>query len=93
MIKMVITEAKRHGKSVTICGEISSNPVFVGLLLGLGVDQLSCSPRYIPIVKRTIRQTSLLSAYELASRVLRLNSAMEVSQTLLEAYNNLTKRG
>lgn len=87
MIKMVNTEAKRHGKSVTICGEIASNPLFVPLLLGLGVDQLSCSPRYIPIVKRAIRQTSLLSAYELAGRVLRLNSTMEVSQALLEAYN------
>ncbi|MBI2810450.1 MAG: phosphoenolpyruvate--protein phosphotransferase, partial [Candidatus Melainabacteria bacterium] len=45
MIKMVNTEAKRQGKSVTICGEIASNPLFVPLLLGLGVDQLSCSPR------------------------------------------------
>jgi phosphoenolpyruvate-protein phosphotransferase (PTS system enzyme I) len=88
MIKMVNTEAKRHGKSVTICGEIASNPLFVPLLLGLGVDQLSCSPRYIPIVKRAIRQMNLLSAYELAGRVLRLNSTTEVSQVLLEAYNH-----
>lgn len=88
MIKMVNTEAKRHGKNVTICGEIASNPLFVPLLLGLGVDQLSCSPRYIPIVKRAIRQTSLISAYELAGRVLRLNSTREVSQVLLEAYNH-----
>ena len=88
MIKMVNTEAKRYGKSVTICGEIASNPLFVPLLLGLGVDQLSCSPRYIPVVKRAIRQTSLLNAYELASRVLRLDSTMDVSQVLLETYNN-----
>lgn len=88
MIKMVNTEAKRYGKSVTICGEIASNPLFVPLLLGLGVDQLSCSPRYIPIVKRTIRQTSLLSAYELAGHVLRLDSTNEVSRVLLEAYNH-----
>jgi phosphotransferase system enzyme I (PtsI) len=88
MIKMVNTEAKRHGKTVTICGEIASNPIFVPLLLGLGVDQLSCSPRYIPIVKRAIRKTSLLAAYELAQRVLRLNSAMEVSEVLLKAYNH-----
>jgi phosphoenolpyruvate-protein kinase (PTS system EI component) len=60
----------------------------VPLLLGLGIDQLSCSPRYIPVVKRAIRQTSLLNAYELAGRVLRLDSTMDVSQVLLEAYNN-----
>ena len=91
MIKMVNTEAKRYGKSVTICGEIASNPLFVPLLLGLGVDQLSCSPRYIPVVKRAIRQTSLLGAYELAQRVLRLNSTTEVSQVLLEAYNSTSQ--
>lgn len=88
MIKMVNTEAKRHGKTVSICGEIASNPLFVPLLLGLGFDRLSCSPRHIPKVKRAIRQTSLLAAYELAQRVLRLNSTMEVSQALLEAYNH-----
>ncbi len=87
MIKMVNAEARRHNKSVTICGEIASNPLFVPLLLGLGVDQLSCSPRYIPIVRRAIRQTTLLGAYELAQRVLQLNSTVEVSQLLLEAYN------
>lgn len=87
MIKMVNTEAKRYGKTVTICGEIASNPLFVPLLIGLGVDQLSCSPRYIPVVKRAIRQTTLLSAYELAQSVLQLNSTAEVSRVLLEAYN------
>lgn len=85
MIKMVNVEAKRYGKPVSICGEIASNPLFVPLLLGLGVNQFSCSPRYIPIVKKAIRQTSLLSAYDLAQRVLHLNSAKEVSEALQEA--------
>ena len=93
MIKMVITEAKRHKKSVTICGEIASNPLFIPLLLGLGVDEFSCSPRYIPLVKRAIRQTSLLAAYELAQRVLTLNSSMEISKVLLEAFDkNIPKQ-
>lgn len=90
MIKMVIAEAKRNGKKVTICGEIASNPLFVALLLGLGVDQLSCSPRYIPIVKRAIRQTSLLSAYELAQRVLRLTTTSAIAEELLETYISMS---
>ncbi|MES1226422.1 MAG: hypothetical protein ABUT20_63690, partial [Bacteroidota bacterium] len=63
------------------------NPLFIPLLLGLGVDEFSCSPRYIPIVKRAIRQTSLLSAYDLAQRVLALSSSVEISKMLLEAYD------
>lgn len=88
MIKMVNIEGKRQDKAVTICGEIASNSLFIALLLGLGVDQISCSPRYIPTVKRAIRQTSLLNAYEFAERILLLKSAAEVSAALLEAYGN-----
>lgn len=90
MIKMVVTEAKRHGRSVAICGEIASNPLFIPLLLGLGVDEFSCSPRYIPLVKKTIRQTRFIAAYELAERVLSLPSASEISAALLAAYEALT---
>jgi len=86
MIKMVVTEAKRHGRSVAICGEIASNPLFIPLLLGLGVDEFSCSPRYIPLVKKTIRQTRFVDAYALAQRILSLQSASEISQALLAAY-------
>lgn len=87
MIKMVVTEAKRYRRSVTLCGEIASNPLFIPLLLGLGVDEFSCSSRYIPLVKRAIRQTSLIAAYELAQRILALNSSFEISKVLLEAYD------
>lgn len=85
MIKMVNTEGRRRGKSVTICGEIASNPLFVPLLLGLGVDRLSCAPYRIPSVVRVIRETSLLGAYRLAERILLLNSANEVAKALMEA--------
>lgn len=90
MIKMVVTEAKRNRRSVTICGEIASNPLFIPLLLGLGVDEFSCSPRYIPLIKRAIRQTSLITAYELAQYVLTLNSSIEISKVLLESYDKNT---
>jgi phosphoenolpyruvate-protein phosphotransferase (PTS system enzyme I) len=90
MIKMVLAEAKHQGKAVTVCGEIASNPLFIPLLLGLGVDRLSCSWRYMPLVKRAIRQTSLLGAYKLAQRVLQLHSTEEVAKELLEAHDRFS---
>jgi phosphotransferase system enzyme I (PtsI) len=86
MIKMVVTEAKRHGKEVTVCGEIASNPLFIPLLLGLGIRELSCTPRYIPLVKRAIRQNLLLEALQLAEKVLSLETSHEIFQVLIEAY-------
>ena len=87
MIKMVVMEARKQNKPVTICGEIASNPIFIPLLLGLGVNEFSCSPRYIPFVKRAIRNTVLLEAYELAQRILQMSSPTEISKTLVEAYS------
>ena len=88
MIKMVVMESRKQNKPVTICGEIASNPIFIPLLLGLGVNQFSCSPRYIPFVKRAVRNTVLLEAYELAQRILQMSSPTEISKTLVEAYSD-----
>jgi phosphoenolpyruvate-protein phosphotransferase (PTS system enzyme I) len=86
MIKMVVVEAKRQNKPVTICGEIASSPIFTPLLLGLGVNEFSCSPRYIPLVKRAVRRCSLLDTFKLAQRVLQLSSPDEVVKVLSEEY-------
>jgi len=88
MIKMVVMEARKQNKPVTICGEIASNPIFIPLLLGLGVSKFSCSPRYIPYVKRAVRNTVLLEAYELAQSILQMSSPLEISKKLVEAYSD-----
>ena len=78
MIRMTLLETKRYGKSVTICGEMASNPLFTGLLLGMGVRQFSCAPRFIPIIKRTIRHLSLLDAVDIAEHVLTLRTSADI---------------
>ena len=90
MIKMVVVEANRQGKPVTVCGEIASSPLFIPLLVGLGVSELSCSPRYIPLVKRAVRRCTLLSAFKLAQRALRLSSSKEVMKVLQEEFREET---
>ncbi len=83
MIKMCAVEAARQEKPLTLCGEIASNPLFVPLLIGLGIKSLSCAPRFIPILKRTIRQYSLIESYRVAEEVLRLKTSSEITQYLL----------
>jgi phosphotransferase system enzyme I (PtsI) len=82
MIKMIASEARRRHKPLSVCGEIASHPLFVPLLLGLGVDALSCAPRYIPLIKRTIRQCSLIDCYRLAEEILQLSDASVVADIL-----------
>lgn len=84
MIKIVADAAKRHKKPLMICGELASNPLFIPLLLGLGIEAFSCAPRYIPFLKKTIHQSSFEEALLLAEQVLPLNSSSDVGRTILK---------
>lgn len=82
MIQMIALEAKRSEKSLTICGEIATKPLFTPLLLGLGIQSFSCAPRYLPLIKQTIRDCSLAECKALAQRALTMRSAAEVATLL-----------
>ena len=43
---------------VAVCGEIAADPAAAALLIGLGVHELSMTPRAIPAVKDAIRSMS-----------------------------------
>jgi phosphotransferase system enzyme I (PtsI) len=72
---------------VTICGEMASNPLFTPLLIGLGVQNFSCAPRFIPVIKRTVRHLSLLDCCDIAEHVLTLRTSLEISSYLAECLH------
>ncbi len=84
MIRMTLLEAKRYSKPMTLCGEMASNPLLTALLVGLGVRNFSCAPRFIPIIKRTLRHLSLLDAIDIAEHVLTLRTSQEIFKYLTE---------
>jgi phosphoenolpyruvate-protein phosphotransferase (PTS system enzyme I) len=86
LIKLITTEANKAQIPVSVCGEIASDPRFTTLLLGLGVQELSVSPRYLPLIKNSIRHTSIVEAVQLAEKALELKTAQEVLQLLIENY-------
>jgi phosphoenolpyruvate-protein kinase (PTS system EI component) len=60
LIQMVVGAA--HGKWVSACGELASDPLAVPLLVGLGVDELGMDAPAIPRAKQTIRSLDYVSA-------------------------------
>ena len=42
-------------KPVFMCGEMAGDPIYVPILLGLGLEELSINPQSIPVVKSIIR--------------------------------------
>jgi phosphoenolpyruvate-protein phosphotransferase (PTS system enzyme I) len=82
LIRMVVEAGDRAKIEVNVCGEMSGEPLYVPLLIGLGLRQLSATPRKIPDIKRVIRQLSVPEAERVAEYALRLESARQVSNYL-----------
>ena len=86
LIKIITHEANKAKIPVSICGEIASDPRFTPLLLGLGIQELSVSPRHLSIVKNAIRSISIVEAVQLAEKTLSLKTGAEVLQLLVQEY-------
>jgi len=69
---------------VNVCGEMSGEPVYTILLLGLGLRQLSVTPHNIPEIKKIIRSVSIPEATQVAQEALRMETARDVNNFLRE---------
>jgi len=54
----IVTEVKKAGKTVSICGEMAGDPRAAILLMAMGFDSLSMSASQLLKVKYTIRNSS-----------------------------------
>lgn len=91
LIDAVVDAAHSNGKWVGVCGEFAGDPLAVGALLGLGIDELSMSAPMIPLVKEKIRSWSISDAEELLDRLLFAPSIARVKEILKEAESAVGK--
>jgi phosphotransferase system enzyme I (PtsI) len=75
----------QHGKPARICGEVSTNPFFAFLLLGMGFRQLSMNPFAIPSIREAVSRMNMKTAEELAATALSMTTAQEISDFLIES--------
>jgi multiphosphoryl transfer protein len=86
LIGMTVAAAHAEGKWVGVCGELASDRLAVPLLVGLGVDELSVSPRAIALVKARVRELDSRHARALAEQALALDSAAAVRALVAEVH-------
>lgn len=84
LIHIVTEAAHNNGKWVGLCGELAGDSLAVPLLLGLGIDEFSVTPRRIPVIKQIIRTMKLTECQVIASKARRLTSGKEVRKLLNE---------
>ena len=81
-LKRVIDAAHREGIGVSVCGELAADPYGLALLLGMGVDTLSASPRFVPGMKHMIRRLDAQTCMDMAHSVL-MSTDVTASQRML----------
>jgi len=85
----VINVARAADKEVGICGEMASDPLATLLLVGLGLDELSLSPLFIPVVRKLVREVDYQTARQTAREILQMSSVQEIKGYLIERYRDL----
>jgi phosphotransferase system enzyme I (PtsI) len=85
LIKFVIESGKRANVPVSMCGEMAADPLFVVLLLGLGLEIFSMNPSSIPVVKNVIRSLRYKDCRRIAEIALQKKTAQEIEEFVIES--------
>jgi phosphocarrier protein FPr len=87
LIQRIVEAARRHGKRVAVCGEAAADATAALLFVGLGVDELSVTPRAVPGIKAAMRATSFKVLQDLAREAVRQTSAEAVREQASRGVN------
>lgn len=89
LLKMTVDAGHSNGIPVAVCGEISSDPAASLILLGMGIDELSMAPTFIPLIKRMIRSVKMDDAKKLVEKILHLETAVEIKNIITTEMENM----
>jgi phosphoenolpyruvate-protein phosphotransferase (PTS system enzyme I) len=78
LIKNTVDASHAAGIWTGVCGEMGGDIVLTPLLIGLGVDELSCGAAVLPRVKRAVRSLDISACRRLATAALGFGSGADV---------------
>lgn len=81
-INRIVSAAKKAGKDVSICGDLSADPRMLPFLLGIGLRKFSIDMVNAPMVQRWVQNVTLSEAHERAKAMLRMGRISEVEAFL-----------
>jgi phosphotransferase system enzyme I (PtsI) len=86
MIKNIVTVANEHRKDVVVCGEVASNPISAGILLGLGVRSFSMQHQSIQYVREQLSKMSYENTRKVAEHAMNCNTTQEILKLPYSIY-------
>lgn len=82
LIKSVIDGAHKNHILCGMCGEAAGDPLFIPVLVGLGLDEFSMNANKILQARKLIRELDFEDCKKLAEDVLKLSSTEEIRKKL-----------
>jgi phosphotransferase system enzyme I (PtsI) len=84
-LKMTVDAAKKNGIPTAICGEMCADPLATVVLLGLGIDEFSCSPNSMPEVKKIVRSVTYDECKTIVKKILQYSTTEKI-EAHVEAF-------
>jgi len=89
VLNKVNSTATELGKGVCVCGEMSSDPVNLLAMLGMGIREFSLPAPFIPRTKAFLQRVNIKAAQTACRDVLNLTSANDIRRHLKDAVAGL----
>jgi phosphotransferase system enzyme I (PtsI) len=80
LVHQTIEAGHRAGIPVAMCGEMAGDPLYIPILLGLGLDELSMNPVTVARVKQVIRLISWDESRRMVQEALTLKTTEQVNR-------------
>jgi phosphoenolpyruvate-protein phosphotransferase (PTS system enzyme I) len=89
LLKTVADAGHDNNIPVFMCGEMAGDPLYVPILLGMGLTELSTNPQDIPIVKSAVRMIDVAQARVIVETIMTLTDADQIERLLKSTYGDL----
>ncbi len=89
MIAMALDAANQHQVPISLCGQMSGNPQYTMLLIGLGLRSFSATPAAVPEVKRVCRSVTIEQCEQVSRHVRSLDNARDIRTYLKEELSKV----
>lgn len=86
-IKLVADAAHQTGISISICGEMASDPYCLAILLGMGIYDFSMAPQSIPGIKHVVRNLDIEECRNLLRQVMDAVTVESVNRIAKQALS------
>ena len=88
MIKEIVDVAHQANVPVNVCGEMAGNPIYIPVLVGLEVDEISLNAQNIPLIKKILSSISFKEAQALTKKLVTFGSISEIRKCY---FNTISK--